>query len=149
MAAPHRPGGRLHRVVEGAFGAVATGAGAVWLSRANSVLRLDERTGAVRTLATGELGLGGFQSDLAVGHGALWALRPGTRTRSALVRIDPKTGRTTASVSLAGVANALVVTPRALWVATALRSGDSAGADYAVVRIDPRTLRRTLSVPIV
>src|SRR5919198_264695 len=76
------------------------GAGAVWLPRARSVLRLDERTGRVRILATGPLRLGGFQHDLAAGDGALWALQYVSRARSKLVRYDPRTGRRTSSARL-------------------------------------------------
>src|SRR5919197_2561099 len=65
------PAGRVHRVLRAPLGDVVTGAGAVWLPRASSVLRLDERTGRVRTLATGPLRLGGFQHDLAAGDDAL------------------------------------------------------------------------------
>ena len=141
------PQGRVHRVVRGAFG-VATGGWRVWLARATSVLRVDERTGHVRTVAIGKLRLGGFQHELAVGHGALWVLRHDSRTRSALVRFDLRSGRTTGSVRLPGIANAVVVTTRALWVATVLGTTVKPASGYAVIRIDPRTLRRTLVVPI-
>ncbi len=76
------PAGRLHRVVPSALADVATGGGAVWLPRMSSVLRVDERTGKVRVLRTGRLGLGGFQHDVAVGHGSLWALSSGRSVRS-------------------------------------------------------------------
>ena len=143
------PAGRLHRVVRGAFGGVATGSGAVWLPRASSVLRIDERTGRVATLETGRLGLGGFQHDLAAGDNVLWALRYESRTRSTLVRIDLGNGHTTGSVSLPGIANALVVRPHALWVATVLTEAvGNTAVGYAVARIDPRTLRRTLLVHV-
>jgi hypothetical protein len=135
------PAGRLHRVVRAPLGDLATGARAVWLPRARSVLRLDERTGRVRTLATGPLRLGGFQHDLAVGEGALWALRYRSRTRSELVRYDLRTGRRTASSSLPGIADALVVRPGAVWVATIAAGG-------TILRLDPSTLRRTLVVHV-
>jgi hypothetical protein len=136
------PAGRLHRVLRAPIGDVATGAGAVWLPRARSVLRLDERTGRVRILPTGRLDLGGFQHDIAVGDGALWALHNPSRTRAELVRYDLRTGRRTGSARLPGIADALVVRPGAVWVATIAAGG-------TLLRLDPRTLRRTLVVHIV
>jgi hypothetical protein len=134
------PGGRVHRIVRASLGDVATGAGAVWLPQPTSVLRIDERTGRVRKLATGRLGLGGFQHDLAVGGSALWALRSTSRTRSTLVRFDVRTGRATDSTTVPGIANAVVFESQALWIATV--------NDYSLIRIDARTLRRTLLVHI-
>src|SRR5207244_3224188 len=69
------PDGRVRRVARAPLGDVATGADAVWLPAERSVLRVDERTGRLRRLATGHLRLGGYQHDLAAGNGALWALR--------------------------------------------------------------------------
>jgi hypothetical protein len=134
--------GRVHRVLRAPLGDVATGAGAVWLPRARSVLRLDERTGRVRILATGPLRLGGFQHDLAAGDGALWALQYVSRARSKLVRYDPRTGRRTSSARLPGIADAVVVRPGALWVATIAAGG-------TLLRLDPRTLERTLVVHVI
>ena len=140
--------GHLRHVLRGPFGGVATGGGAVWLPRAASVVRLDERTGAVRTLATGALALGGYQHDLAAGDGALWALNHGGRTRSSLLRIDPRTGRSTGLVSLRGSADALVVRPGAIWVATVTGPAGKPASGYEVLRIDPRTLRRGLLIAV-
>jgi len=142
------PAGRVHRVVGAALGDVATGAGAAWLPQASSVLRIDERTGRVRKLPTGRLRLGGFQHDIAVGDGSLWALSVG-RTRSRLVRIDVRTGRHTGSVGLSGIADAVVVRPHAVWIATVRTAAGEPASGYALVRIDPRTLRRTLLVHII
>jgi hypothetical protein len=135
------PGGRIHRIVRASLGDVATGAGAVWLPQPTSVLHIDERTGHVRRIATGRLRLGGFQHDLAIGGDALWALRLTTRTRSTLLRINPRTGRTTGSISVPGLADAVVFESDVLWIATV--------NGYALIRIDPRTLRRTLLVNII
>jgi hypothetical protein len=142
------PAGRVHRVVRAALADVATGAGAVWLPRERSVVRIDERTGRVRRLRTDRLRLGGFQHDLGVGDSALWAVSGSVGGRSRLVRIDIRTGRSTGSVSLEGVANAIVVRARAVWVGTVLAARGKPAAGYALVRIDPRTLRRTLLVHI-
>ena len=92
------PVGRLHRVVRAPLGDVATGARAVWLPETTSVLRIDERTGRIRTLSTGRLELGGFQHDLAAGTGALWALHQTSRSRTKVERLDPVSGRFTAGV---------------------------------------------------
>ena len=137
------PAGRVHQVVRAPLGDVATGGGAVWLAGATSVLRIDERTGRVRTLATGRLRLGGFQHDLAVGDGALWALRHTGPAQSQLVRFDVHTGRSTGGTRVPGIADAVVVTPRAVWVATVLGPGGP-----TLLRIDPHTLRHTLLVHI-
>jgi hypothetical protein len=133
------PLGRLHGVADTRLGDVTTGGGAVWLPRARSVLRIDERTGRARTLHTGRLRLGGFQHDLAVGDDALWALEYISRTSSRLVRFDLRTGRRTGATRIAGIAEAIDVAPRAVWVAAALAPGGS-----TVIRMDPHTLRRTL-----
>jgi len=131
------PAGRLHRVVRSPLADVATGGGAAWLPRMSSVLRVDERTGKVRVLRTGRLGLGGFQHDIAVGHGSLWALSAG-RARSKLLRFDSSTGHRTGAVLVRGIADAVVIRPHAVWVATTA----------ALYRFDPETLRRTLRLAV-
>ncbi len=134
------PDGGVRRVVRASLGDLATGSGAVWLPQPTSVLRIDERTGRVRRLATGRLGLGGFQHDLAVGGNALWALRSTSRSRSKLLRLDLRTGRATGSTNVPGIADAVVFESQALWIATV--------NGYALIRIDLGTLRRTLLVHI-
>jgi hypothetical protein len=137
--------GRVRRVLRAALGDVATGDGAVWLPRATSVLRVDERTGEIRTIVTGRLLLGGFQHDIGAGGGALWLVQQNPAERRArVVRLDERTGRRTGSVKLDGIADALVVQPHAVWVATVLAPPGKAATGYDVLRIDPRTLRRTL-----
>jgi hypothetical protein len=131
------PAGRLHRVVRSPLADVATGGGAAWLPRMSSVLRVDERTGKVRVLRTGRLGLGGFQHDVAVGHGSLWALSSG-RAWSKLLRFDSSTGHRTGAVPVRGIADAVVIRPHAVWVATTA----------ALYRFDPETLRRTLRLAV-
>jgi len=133
------PEGRVHQVVRARLGDVATGDGAVWLPGAASVLRIDERSGLVRKLATGPLHLGGFQHDIAVGDRALWALRNTGAARSQLVRFDIRTGRITGRTGMPGTADAVVVAPHAVWVATVAGHGV-----FRLLRINPRTLKRTL-----
>jgi hypothetical protein len=140
--------GHLRRVVRAPLGDVATGAGAVWLPRENSVLSIDERSGRLRTIPTGRLALGGFQHDLAAGDGALWWLRQESRSRSTLVRFDPHSGRVTGSAGLPGIAGAVAVQPHALWVATVLAPAGRPAAGYTLIRINPRTLRRDRLVHI-
>jgi len=136
------PSGRLHRALQAPFGDVATGAGAVWVAESTDVIRVDERTGQTRSIATGTLRLGGFQHDLAATSDALYLLQHSdTAARnSQLVKIDLRAGTVTRSAPIAGIANAVVVSTRAVWVAT---------ATSRVSRYDPRTLRRRLvfSVP--
>lgn len=139
------PAGHVRRVLRAPLGDVATGGGAVWLPRSTSVLRLDERTGRVRTIATGPLRLGGFQHDVGFGAGSLWVLEHSEAPRgSALVRVDVRTGRRSGRVRIAGIADALAVTPGAVWVATVLAPVGKPATGYEVLRIDPRTLGRTV-----
>ena len=116
---------------------LVTGGGAVWLPRMSSVRRVDEGAGNVRVLRTRRLGLGGFQHDVAVGHGSLWALSAG-RVRSKLLRFDSSTGHRTGEVTVRGIADAVVVRAHAVWVAT------TAG----LYRFDRETLRQTLRVAV-
>lgn len=132
--------GRIHHVVRARLGDVATGAGAVWLPQAASVLRIDEQTGQIRTLHTGRLHLGGFQHDLAVGDGSLWALDGGGRSHSTVERYDLRSGRRTDHADVPGIADAVIVTPNAVWVASV--------AGYELIRLDPRTLHRSLVVHV-
>lgn len=137
------PRGRVHQVLRARLGDVSTGAGAVWLPQDRSILRIDERTGRTRTLRTGQLRLGGFQHDLAAGDGALWALSNGG-AHATLVRIDQRSGRRTGHIEIPGIADALVVKPRAIWVATVIVRPSRAATGYEVIRIDARTLRKTV-----
>jgi hypothetical protein len=140
--------GRLHRIVRAPLGDIATGAGAAWLPRTTSVLRIDEHTGQVRTITTGRLRPGGFQHDLAVGDNALWALNDPGRAHTTVDRYDVGSGHRTGSVRVPGIADALVVKPDAVWVATVIAPPGQAATGYDVIRLDPRTLRRTLLVRI-
>lgn len=135
------PSGHLHRTLPAPFGDIATGAGAVWLAARTSVMRIDERTGRTRSIPTGTLRLGGFQHDVAASGDALYLLQH-TYTGpsvSRLVRIDLRAGIVTRSAPIAGIADAVVVAPHAIWVAT---------ATSVISRYDPRTLRRTLTVNV-
>src|SRR5439155_4693704 len=141
--------GRLHRVLRAQLGDIATGAGAAWLPQTTSVLRIDEHSGQVRTLVTGRHRPGCFQHDLAVGANALWALNDAGRSHTTVDRYDLRTGRRTGSVSVPGIADALVVKPHAVWVATVIAPAARPATGYDVIRLDPRTLHRTLIIHIV
>jgi hypothetical protein len=84
------------------------------------VLRIDEHTGQTRTLHTGRLRLGGFQHDLAAGDGALWALNTAGRTHTTLERFDLQSGNPTGSLDVPGIADALIVKPDTIWIATVI-----------------------------
>jgi hypothetical protein len=141
--------GRLHHVLRAPLGDIATGAGAAWLPRTTSVLRIDEHAGQVRTIVTGRPKPGGFQHDLAVGANALWALNDAGRAHTTIDRYDLRTGRKTANVSVPGIADALVVKPGDLWVATVIAPAAKPATGYDVIRLDPHTLRQTLRIHIV
>ena len=135
------PSGRLHRALRAPFGDVATGAGAVWLAETAKVLRVDERNGKTRSISTGTLRLGGFQHDLAATSDALYLLQHSYTgaTTSRVVKIDLRTGSVTRSPLIVGIADAVVVSPHAVWVATATSN---------VSRYDPRTLHRTFAFSV-
>lgn len=136
------PSGRLRRALRAPFGDVATGGGAVWLAENDKVLRIDEQTGETRSIATGPLRLGGFQHDLAATTNVLYLLQHSYTgpSSSRLVRIDLRSGAVARSAPLLGIADAVALAPRGVWVATSTAN---------VYRFEPRTLRRTLfaSVP--
>jgi hypothetical protein len=140
--------GRIHRVTRAQLGDVSTGAGAVWLPQASSVLRIDEHTGQTRTLHTGPLRLGGFQHDLAAGDRALWALTDPGRARTTLDRFDLRTGRRTGRTTVPGIADALIVKPNAIWVATVIAPANRPAIGYDVIRLNPQTLHRNLLVHV-
>ena len=123
--------------------AIAAGEGAVWLvdADARTLLRFDEESGAIETLATGAT-----PTDVAVGPAAVWVAN-GERAEQAqfigpvttsVARIDPQTRAERASVELpyepgdiSNLAeNRLAATDDALWAVT---------PDFNVVRIEAST----------
>ena len=138
--------GRIRHILRAQLGDVSTGDGAVWLPQATSVLRIDEHTARVRTLQTGRLQLGGFQHDLAAGDGALWALDHGNRSHTRLQRFDPRTGRSTGTLDVPGIADALIVNPHAIWVATVIAPPNQPASGYDIIRINPHTFQRDLLI---
>lgn len=81
--------------------------------------------------------LPGPPASLALGHGSLWIPTDGQ-----VLRIDPKTARIVARISVPAVGESSVVatTPSAVWVAPA--------SNHAVVRIDPTTDRVVKTVRV-
>ena len=136
------PAGRIHRVLPAQLGDVSTGAGAVWLPQAASVIRVDEHTGRIRTLHTGKLQLGGFQHDLAAGDGALWAIDHGNRSHTRLERFNMRTGRSSGGLDVPGIADALIVKPNAIWIATVIAPPNKPASGYDIIRVNPRTLHQ-------
>ncbi|MGH6996371.1 MAG: hypothetical protein ACREES_11780, partial [Stellaceae bacterium] len=142
------PAGRIHRVLRAQLGDVSTGAGAVWLPQAASVIRVDEHTGRIRTLHTGRLQLGGFQHDLAAGDGALWAIDHGNRSHTRLERFNLRTGRSSGGLDVPGIADALIVKPNAIWIATVIAPPNKPANGYDIIRVNPRTLHQELLIHV-
>jgi class 3 adenylate cyclase/streptogramin lyase len=86
---------------------VATGAGSVWFTYGQSILRLDPRTNAVTKRIAVKPPLA-----IAFGDGALWV----TTIDDRVLRIDPATGSTTAAFSLPTQVVAPVLGGGSVWV---------------------------------
>ena len=95
--------------------AVATGAGAVWVTRGNHVLRIDPDTNEV----TLDISIDQPRS-LVVGAGALWI----TTASERMVRIEPSTGAVTGRISLPAQAYAPVASRRTLWAVVGIGGGE-------------------------
>ena len=116
--------------------AVATGAGAVWVTDAddNTLTRLDPASeGAV--IGTSSVGQG--PTALAVGAGAVWVANTQDDTVSS---IDPDTGTVTHTIPVGRRPTGVAVGDGAVWVANSL-SG-------TLDRIDPRTKRVVATVKV-
>lgn len=104
-------------VDDGAFGF-----GSLWLSvaRAKQLVRLDQRTGR----PIGEpIALPFAPAAVAVSKDAVWAaVVPGNDQPDQLLKIDPRTGQTLATVSYPYGIMALTTSPTALWVAARRRA---------------------------
>jgi DNA-binding SARP family transcriptional activator len=90
--------------------------------RGNSVVAIDQRTGAV----LGETRIGGRPSGLAVGFGSVWVGNLDDRT---LLRIDARTRRIVDTIGLGTVPTTMAVGGGSVWVV-------SHGAN-AVLQVDP------------
>jgi YVTN family beta-propeller protein len=106
---------------------LAVGASAVWIlaRRANTVTRLDIRTGRTQSINVGDR-----PADVAVGAGAAWVTNAGDDT---VTRID--TGNlSTSEIPVGRQPAGVAVNAGAVWVANRL--------DSTLTRIDPDTRRR-------
>jgi DNA-binding beta-propeller fold protein YncE len=108
----------------------AVGRGSVWLavSRSHVVVRLDARTGRVRR----RIPVAGYPTAIALSGDALWvALTNNGNVPDTLLKLDPRDGRTLASVQYRFGIASLTISPKALWVVSRFRS--------FTFRADPRT----------
>ena len=96
---------------------MAIGFGSVWVpsQRAGEVLRFDPRTELRSATAAGRIPVAGEPAFIAVGPTAVWV---GSHDRT-VQRIDPATGRVTATHSVSGALHAMAVDGTSLWTATA------------------------------
>jgi virginiamycin B lyase len=99
---------------------VAVGFGSVWVPAPRRMLRIDTSTKQIT-----EIAINGAPSDVAVGGEGVWVT---DRSNGAVLRIDPKTNRVAASVSLPVTINNLAVGGGHVWIT------DEQGLVY---RIDP------------
>jgi len=97
---------------------VATGAGAVWITRGNRVLRIDPETNAVTKSIPVEPPLG-----ITVGEGSVWV----TTRIDHVLRIEPRTGSMT-TFSLPTAATSPVVGGGSLWLILQLPSAGNVWA---------------------
>jgi YVTN family beta-propeller protein len=105
--------------------ALAAGAGALWVARADgSVARIDPRGRRV----TARIRIGEQPSGIAIGAGAVWVTDAVAGT---LVRVDPQTLAVLAVLRVGASADAVAVGAGAVWVAVA--------AEDRLVRVDPGT----------
>ena len=99
------------------------GDGAAWTAAGNELLRIDALTGEMETLSAGE-----YAGDPELGFGSIWAASVGG---SAVWRIDPITGRTTATVPAEAVTFGLATGAGSVWVTNY--------CDGSLSRVDPAT----------
>jgi streptogramin lyase len=108
---------------------VATGAGNVWVTEGNRVLRIDPSTGEVEKAIAASRPQG-----LAVGAGSVWV----TQLSEHVLRIDPTTGKRTADKNLSSEAFYPFVYRGSLWLVAYSYSDVS-----QVLHLDPGTLAQT------
>jgi YVTN family beta-propeller protein len=126
------PPGFLH-------GPIAAGPDAVMLEESNfTLVRIDQRSRAVTTDPL-------HGGSLAWGGGAFWSAESYPNT--SLLKLDPATGRTIASLPISGVSS---VSGVSFVFAVAFGAGAvwTIGWDGNLVRIDPDTTRETLKTTI-
>jgi DNA-binding beta-propeller fold protein YncE len=110
---------------------VAVGYRAVWVTGIGVTYQVDEATGRiVRTISTPGTFPDGCRSGIAAGAGAVWV----THGCRGVYRVDPHSGRVTASLLVPDAGDAIAVARGLVWV-----------TDYHgyVLRIQPRTNKIT------
>jgi streptogramin lyase len=127
--------GRTRDIVPQPVFAVRVGAGAVWLTRGNQVLRVDPRENLVTARRSVQRPEG-----IAVGLGALWV----TTEDEHIVRIDTGTLKPVFSHDMSRTAIFPIVARGSLWVVAA--TGLPTGVPY-VWRLDPGTLAQQAQIP--
>jgi YVTN family beta-propeller protein len=118
-------------------GPMAVADGMLWVRASGTVVRVNPATNRV---VGKPLRVPAHAEAIAVAQGALWvaSVAPGDLDapgKDAVARIDPATGRTVATVTVARAPLDLAATPGVVWVTNAGAGGDS------VARIDPQTNR--------
>ena len=111
---------------------VSTGAGSVWVTRGNRLLRIDPRTNAVTASVRADRTTG-----LAATAGAVWATRLDERVQ----RLDAGSVAVTASRDLSVESGFPVVYEGSLWLVV---YGDLP----QILRLDPKTLTQEASTPL-
>jgi YVTN family beta-propeller protein len=116
-------------------GAVAEGAGAVWIADAwaNNVVRVDGTT----SLVTATIPVGNSPSSVTVGEGGVWVADTGD---DAVVRIDPNDNTPTARIPVGRSPTGIAVGYGAVWVANS--------QDGTVSRIDPSDNRVSKTITV-
>ena len=100
---------------------------AVWVTGIGITYKIDEASGRiVRTIPTPGTSPDGCGSGIAAGAGAVWV----THGCQGVYRIDPRSGRVTASLRVAGVGDGIAVADALVWVTS--ENGD-------LLRIQPGT----------
>ena len=127
--------GKEGGVVPSPVFAVRTGAGAVWVTRGNELLRVDPREQRV----TGRLRVS-RPHGLAVGLGAVWLTTEDER----VLRVDPRTVRLAFGHDVSRETFFPLVDHGSLWVIAA--APDPSGVPQ-VWRLDPETLDQSASIP--
>jgi hypothetical protein len=106
---------------------LAAGYRAVWVTGVGVTYQVDEATGRiVRTISTPGTFPDGCRSGIAAGAGAVWV----THGCRGVYRIDPRSGRVTASLRVPDAGDAIAVAAGLVWVTS--YNGD-------LLRIQPRT----------
>lgn len=106
---------------------LAAGYRAVWVTGVGVTYQVDEATGRiVRTIPTPGTFPDGCRSGIAAGAGAVWV----TEGCRGVYRIDPRSGRVTASLRVPDAGDAIAVAAGLVWVTS--YNGD-------LLRIQPRT----------